>query len=267
MSQVQKYDCGNCISRRLIPAHGAPKAGLAGERPQSLDRSTACFWSRSGSGDDSHRRGAHPDCRSVTRPARPPCFNPRHAEDVMALSLQAGLAELSTNWPNSIQAALVALGHDLDRDSSCSGGHYRIPGQRCSAGPAQLPDASWASLYSPPLAVVGNHGAYPTTDFARFISANAQGIHYLTVDRASILRDLDTPEDYEQQAPREHCLLHSGNLCYVQAQSSLKQKFIERYDLLILLLWTYQQMCCSSWKKSTGRSNRARLARQCAGWR
>ncbi len=130
-------------------------------------------------------------------------FNPRYAEDVMALSLQAGLAELSTNWPNSIQAALVALGDQPQIETPvvqaviteyrASGAALVLPSYQMRRG---HPWIVQRSLWSEIMALT------PPQTLRDFISANAQDIHYLAVDRASILRDLDTPEDYEQQAPR-----------------------------------------------------------------
>lgn len=148
--------------------------------------------------------GAHIQIAEALRgqPARL-VFNPRYAEDVMALSLQAGLAELSTNWPNSIQAALVALGDQPQIETPvvqaviteyrASGAALVLPSYQMHRG---HPWIVHRSLWSEIMALT------PPQTLRDFISANAQDIHYLTVDRASILRDLDTPEDYEQQAPR-----------------------------------------------------------------
>jgi molybdenum cofactor cytidylyltransferase len=129
--------------------------------------------------------------------------NPRYAEDQMAWSLQAGLAELSTNWPDSIQAALVALGDQPQIETpvvqavldayQASGAPLVVPSFQMRRGHPWVVNRSlWPEIMA----------LAPPQTLRDFLSANAHSIHYLLVDRPSILQDLDTPEDYEQQAPR-----------------------------------------------------------------
>lgn len=130
-------------------------------------------------------------------------FNPRFAEDQMALSLQAGLAELTTKWPDSIQAVLVALGDQPQIESPVvqaviaeyrtSGAALVLPSYQMRRGHPWMIDRSlWPKIM----------GLTPQQTLRDFLSANTQDIRYLVVDRTSILQDLDTPADYEQQAPR-----------------------------------------------------------------
>jgi molybdenum cofactor cytidylyltransferase len=125
-------------------------------------------------------------------------FNPRHAEDQMILSLQIGLAEL----PETVEAALVALGDQPQLETAVVGAvmaEYRssraaivIPSYQMRRGHPWLLDRQlWTGL----LALT------PPATLRDFLQAQGSLIRYLPVDTASILKDLDTPEDYASQAP------------------------------------------------------------------
>jgi molybdenum cofactor cytidylyltransferase len=130
-------------------------------------------------------------------------YNPRYAEDQMALSLQAGLAEIQSNWPDSIQAALIALGDQPQIEApvvqaviaefQASGAALVAPSYQMHRGhPWVVHRSLWAKIMA----------LTPPQTLRDFLADNIRSIHYLVVDRPSILQDLDTPEDYEHQAPR-----------------------------------------------------------------
>jgi molybdenum cofactor cytidylyltransferase len=125
-------------------------------------------------------------------------FNPRHAEDQMILSLQIGLAEL----PETVEAALVALGDQPQIEPSVVGAvmaEYRssraaivVPSYQKRRGHPWLLDRQlWPALL----------GLAPPATLREFLQAQTSLIRYLPVETASILKDLDTPDDYASQAP------------------------------------------------------------------
>lgn len=125
-------------------------------------------------------------------------FNPRHAEDQMILSLKIGLAEL----PMTIEAVLVALGDQPQIEPAVVEAvmtEYRasraaivVPSYQMRRGHPWLLDRQlWPTL----LALA------PPATLRDFLQAQAGLIRYLPVESASILKDLDTPEDYASQAP------------------------------------------------------------------
>jgi len=125
-------------------------------------------------------------------------FNPRFAEDQMALSLQAGLSEL----PAAVEAALIVLGDQPQIEGPVVQAviaEYRtshaglvVPSYQMRRGHPWIIDRSlW-----PELMVLR-----PPTTLRDFLVAHAALIHYLVVEYPSILVDLDTPEDYERQVP------------------------------------------------------------------
>jgi molybdenum cofactor cytidylyltransferase len=129
--------------------------------------------------------------------------NPRFAEDQMAFSLQIGLAELATHWPDAIQAALIVLGDQPQIEQQVvrsiievyqtQAAPLIVPSYQMRRGHPWLVDCSlWPQIMA----------LNPPQTLRDFLAANARIIHYLLVDRASVLQDLDTPEDYEKQAPR-----------------------------------------------------------------
>jgi molybdenum cofactor cytidylyltransferase len=130
-------------------------------------------------------------------------FNPRYMEDQMALSLQTGLHEIEANWPDSIQAALIALGDQPQIETSvvraviaayhASGAALVAPSYQMRRGHPWIVQRSlWPQILA----------LSPPKTLRDFMAENADQTYYLVVDRASILQDLDTPEDYERQAPR-----------------------------------------------------------------
>lgn len=143
--------------------------------------------------------GAHPLVEQALQ-ALPvqTAFNPRHAEDQMILSLQIGLAKL----PESVEAVLVALGDQPQIEPLVVGAvmaEYRssraaivVPSYQMRRGHPWLLDRHlWPAL----LALA------PPATLRDFLQAQDSLIRYLTVESASILKDLDTPEDYANQAP------------------------------------------------------------------
>jgi molybdenum cofactor cytidylyltransferase len=125
-------------------------------------------------------------------------FNPRYAEDEMVRSLQIGLAELS----DQVEATLVVLGDQpqieiqvvqaLMLDYQTSRALLVIPSYQMRRGHPWVVDRKlWPALMTLHL---------PDT-LRDFVSAHASQIRYLNVERASVLQDLDTPEDYQRYAP------------------------------------------------------------------
>jgi molybdenum cofactor cytidylyltransferase len=123
-------------------------------------------------------------------------YNPRFEEDSMLLTLQAGIRAL----PESVQAALVALGdqpHILDGTVRQVIAAYRLGG-------APLVVPSYNMRRGHPWLV--DHCLWP--DLLRrtppetprsFLGDHSARIEYVTVDSDTILRDLDTPEDYRRE--------------------------------------------------------------------
>ena len=126
-------------------------------------------------------------------------FNPRFDEDAMLYSLQAGLMALSGNS----QTTLVALGDQpqmrvdvvqaLVQEYRRSGAELILPSYQMRRGhPWLVARRLWEAVSA----------LQPPSTLRDFIRAHAGQIHYLAVESDTILRDLDTPEDYarEQQA-------------------------------------------------------------------
>jgi molybdenum cofactor cytidylyltransferase len=120
-------------------------------------------------------------------------FNPRYVEDNMLVSLQAGIAALG----GQVDAMLVALGDqpqiefDVVRllvDTYRTEGHPLIvPSFRMRRGhPWVVARALWPDLLSAPAG----------STMRDFLLAHTGQITYIAVSSPSILRDLDTPEDY-----------------------------------------------------------------------
>jgi molybdenum cofactor cytidylyltransferase len=125
-------------------------------------------------------------------------FNPRYAQEEMLVSLQYGLRILE----NNVEAALVVLGDQpqikvevvqsiLDR--------YRVgqaplvvPSFQMRRGHPWLVERKlWKSILEL---------RYDCT-LRDFLNQYADQIDYLMVDTPSVLRDLDTPQDYQSQRP------------------------------------------------------------------
>lgn len=125
-------------------------------------------------------------------------FNPRYLEDHMALSLQTGLLAL----PQTVDAVLVALGDQpqvpLDAVQALVAVYRRSPapllvpvwqGRRGHPWLAQR--CLWPGLLAlqPPLTL---------RDWMR---SQADQTLLVEVDSDGILRDLDTPQDYDRERP------------------------------------------------------------------
>jgi molybdenum cofactor cytidylyltransferase len=122
-------------------------------------------------------------------------FNPRYVEDNMLLSLQAGMSVLGEH----VQAFLVALGDQPQIEIKVARalvGAYQarkypllVPSYAMRRGHPWVVDRSmWDAILSAP----------DGSTMRDFLNAHQERITYLQVDSPSILRDLDTPEDYAQ---------------------------------------------------------------------
>jgi molybdenum cofactor cytidylyltransferase len=125
-------------------------------------------------------------------------FNPRYTQDAMLLSLRTGLSAL----PKECQAAVVSLGdqpqievgvvRSLLEKYRQSGAALVIPSYKMRRGhPWILAQELWDAVYA----------LSPGATMRQLIETHAGQIAYLELDHPSILRDLDTPEDYRQQRP------------------------------------------------------------------
>jgi len=127
-----------------------------------------------------------------------PVFNPRFAEDHMALSLGAGLG----NLPGHIRATLVVLGDqphiqvDVVRAVIHAYQETRaalvFPSYQMKRGHPWLLDRSlWSDFIDP----------QPPQTMRHLINVHKDRIHYVLVNTDSIFRDLDTPADYDRERP------------------------------------------------------------------
>lgn len=123
--------------------------------------------------------------------------NPQY-EGEMILSLQEGLKQMASNT----QATLVTLGDQPQilastvqaiLESYQDEGHVLIaPSYQMRRGHPWLVDRSlWEDLLT----------LSPPQTLRDFFTNHAAKIHYLTVDTPSVLKDLDTPEDYQREKP------------------------------------------------------------------
>jgi molybdenum cofactor cytidylyltransferase len=123
-------------------------------------------------------------------------FNPRFAENDMLVSLQVGLAVLG----DDVDAMLVVLGdqpqievdvvHKLIDVYQADNARLIVPSFDMRRGHPWVVDRSlWPDLQSIP---------YGST-MRDFLHAHRQVITYVTVASSSILRDLDTPEEYASE--------------------------------------------------------------------
>lgn len=129
-------------------------------------------------------------------------FNPRYTQDEMLLSLRTGLSAL----PSQYQAAMVALGDQPQIETYVvqsllekfrqSGSAMVIPSYKMRRGhPWILAQGLWETVYALPAGAT----------MRDLIRKHAGQIAYLEVDTPSILRDLDTPEEYRRQRPKSSC--------------------------------------------------------------
>ncbi len=127
-------------------------------------------------------------------------FNPDFEKGEMLSSLKLGLAQL----PARVDAALVALGDQpqievevvmrVVRAYRENGARLVVPSYRMRRGHPWLVERSlWPHIFD-------LSGEQTLRDLlARFSSE----IHYVDVDTPSVLKDLDTPEDYQSEKPAE----------------------------------------------------------------
>ncbi len=124
-------------------------------------------------------------------------FNPEYEDGDMMRSLQIGLNSLSNS-----EAALFVLGDQPQMQVSvvkkviASWGKEKAkivaPSFGCRRGhPILFGRDTWADVFN----VL--HGTSPRD----FLRAHADWIHYVEVDTASILRDVDTMDDYHRESP------------------------------------------------------------------
>jgi molybdenum cofactor cytidylyltransferase len=126
-------------------------------------------------------------------------FNPRYAQDEMAYSLRVGLTTLS----ESIDAALVALGDQPQIEAQVirsvistyleTRAELVVPSYQMRRGhPWIVARSLWPAVF-----------ALRQGDTLRdFLNSYAGQIVYLNVDTPSVLKDLDTPEDYARERPK-----------------------------------------------------------------
>ncbi len=125
-------------------------------------------------------------------------FNPHFAAGEMLSSLQMGIAALE----ESIVAALLALGDQPQIESRVVEAvldAYRKSDLRLVAPSYQMrrghPMLFHRSLWPEILALS------PPQTLRDLLLAQADRIHYVTVDTPTILQDVDTPEDYQKFRP------------------------------------------------------------------
>jgi molybdenum cofactor cytidylyltransferase len=130
-------------------------------------------------------------------PARP-VYNPRYAEDQMALSLRVGLASLAAGT----DAALVALGDQPQMRQDTV--RRVIQAYQESRAPLVFPSHNlrrghpWIIARSLWGEILDREPAQNLRDLLR---PYADQIHFVNVPDDSLLRDLDTPADYEKERP------------------------------------------------------------------
>ena len=124
--------------------------------------------------------------------------NPDFATNGMLESLQIGIKSM----PGFVDAVLVVLGDQPQMESSTvntllvsyqiQDGALIVPSYKMRRGHPWLVDRKlWGEIQSL---------SAPKT-LRDFLNDHADDIHYLPIDTPSILLDLDTPEDYQNQKP------------------------------------------------------------------
>jgi molybdenum cofactor cytidylyltransferase len=125
--------------------------------------------------------------------------NPFYLQSEMLISLQLGLRAM----PEDISAVLVCLGDQPQIDTEVVlqvAAQYRetkmplvIPSFQMRRGHPWLVDRNlWAAIIS----------LDPESNLRQFLQMHQDKITYVTVSTESILKDLDTPEDYSADAPQ-----------------------------------------------------------------
>jgi molybdenum cofactor cytidylyltransferase len=127
-------------------------------------------------------------------------YNPAYAREEMLSSVQAGLRALGTHS----RAALLVLGDMPGLESEVVGqlvGAYRakgeeavyIPSYRMRAGhPVLVPRAYWQAILA----------LSPQTSLRSVLRGEDTQTEWVVVESPSVLRDMDTPEDYQQELRR-----------------------------------------------------------------
>jgi molybdenum cofactor cytidylyltransferase len=126
-------------------------------------------------------------------------YNPDHVASEMLVSLQVGTRELS----KEITALLVVLGDQplievgvvraVVEAHRVSGAKIVIPSYEMRRGHPWLVERSlWPGLLS----------LTREQTMRDFLTAHDREIEYVTVDSPWILKDMDTPEDYQEQRPK-----------------------------------------------------------------
>jgi molybdenum cofactor cytidylyltransferase len=124
-------------------------------------------------------------------------YNPHYAEGEMLSSVQMGLRALSTG----IQAALLALG-DMPTlegevvtrlvEAYCEGRDefVYIPSYRMRAGhPVLVPHPFWEAIFELPV----------DANLRSVLRVESTPVRWVEVDSPSVLRDVDTPDDYRRE--------------------------------------------------------------------
>ncbi len=125
-------------------------------------------------------------------------FNPRFAESEMIESLQVGLAAVSSQ----AGAALVVLGDQPQIESEVVEAvlklYFREQPELVVPSYARRRGHPWLVACSlwPELLML-----QPDQSMRDFMNAHETAIAYLEVDRPSVLKDLDTPQDWEREHP------------------------------------------------------------------
>ena len=119
-------------------------------------------------------------------------FNPAYAQADMLVSIQVGLRALST----AVSAALIVLGDQpriqravIEQISAAPPQAIVIPSYQMKRGhPILIDRALWPEVLALP----------ETATLRDFMRSHEQQIRYVVVETDSVLKDLDTPEDYAE---------------------------------------------------------------------
>jgi len=125
-------------------------------------------------------------------------FNPKYADQNMIHSLQTGISSLSQN----LKATLIVLGDQpqvevdtirrLTQAFQESSGSLIVPSHHNRRGHPWLVSRSlWPEILS----------LQPPSTLRDFLNNHAGQIQYISIATSTILKDLDTPEDYARERP------------------------------------------------------------------
>ena len=142
--------------------------------------------------------GAREQVEALVRAPARTIFNPEYARGEMLGSLQAGLAAQNAE----ARAALIVLGDQPQIEErgvrriieayAQTGASIIVPSYRMRRGhPWLVARELWAEILQM---------RAPQTA-REFLNRHQNEIHYVELDSASILEDLDTPEDYSESRP------------------------------------------------------------------